>query len=333
MKTDGELVREPQLSDAQRGALLVAVPDLVFLIGRDAVYHVVKAERPADLAAPPAELVGSRLHDVLPPDVADRIMAAADEAFAAGGVVTVDYELVLAGETRAFEGRVAPCGSDEFLMIVRDFTERVLQEEELRRSRARIVEAGDNERRRLERNLHDGAQQQLVAVSHWLRFSRRLLDEDPARAGALLDQAIEALSGAHEQLRELARGLHPVALTERGLEPALHAVVERSPVPVELDVEAGRLPGQIETALYYVVAESLTNVSKYARATKASVRIERVGAVAVATIRDDGVGGASAASGSGLRGLADRVEALGGTFTVESPAGGGTELRAELPLS
>jgi signal transduction histidine kinase len=203
---------------------------------------------------------------------------------------------------------------------------------ELAASRARIVAAGDVERRRLERNLHDGAQQRLVALSFQLRLAVAKLDADPAGARALLDDAGEELARALQELRELARGLHPALLTDRGLRAAVDALAARSPLPVELDeIPDERLPEPVEAAAYYLVAEALTNVAKYARASMVRVRITAGDADVVVEVSDDGVGGADPAGGSGLRGLADRVEALGGTLAIDSTAEAGTVLRAEIP--
>jgi signal transduction histidine kinase len=204
--------------------------------------------------------------------------------------------------------------------------------EELRASRARLVEAGDAARRRLERDLHDGAQSRLVALAMLLRTARRRAGEDAELAG-LLDTAQEELQTSLAELRELARGIHPAVLTERGLEPALRTLVARAPVPVAVVADvAGRLPGPVESAAYFVVSEALANVAKYARATEASVTVRgRNGRVTV-LVEDDGAGGADAARGSGLRGLADRLAALDGTLALDSPAGRGTRLRAEIPL-
>jgi PAS domain S-box-containing protein len=197
---------------------------------------------------------------------------------------------------------------------------------QLAASRARIVQAGDAERRRLERNLHDGAQQRLVSLSLTLRLAAKRHGDDPMLLGA-----VEELSHALEELRELARGIHPAILTEYGLEPALRALADRSPLPVELDVELeDRLPQPVEAAAYYVAAEALTNVAKHAQATAVNVRVSRDDGRAVIEVADDGRGGADA-SGSGLRGLADRVEALAGRLAVTSTAGAGTTLRAEMP--
>jgi signal transduction histidine kinase len=204
--------------------------------------------------------------------------------------------------------------------------------EELRASRARIVEAGYAERRRVERNLHDGAQQRLMALTMNLRLARGKLEEDPAATRELLDEAMEELAAATAELRELARGIHPVLLSERGLRAALGGLAERSPVPVELlATPAERLPAPIEMAAYFVVAEALTNVARYAEAEVATVRVERRNGAVEVEIRDDGIGGAEIDAGTGLRGLEDRVGALEGHFSVRSRAGEGTTVEASIP--
>jgi signal transduction histidine kinase len=206
--------------------------------------------------------------------------------------------------------------------------------DELQSSRSRLVEVSMFERRRLERDLHDGAQQRLVALSLQLGLAKRRLEEgEDAAAGLMLDAARDELARALEELRELARGIHPAVLTDRGLEPALEALAERAPLPVSLDqMPAERLPAPVEAAAYFVVAEALTNVVKYAEASTAAVRIRRNGSYAVVEVHDDGVGGADPASGSGLIGLADRVEAIGGTIEVHSPHGAGTTLALRIPV-
>jgi signal transduction histidine kinase len=203
--------------------------------------------------------------------------------------------------------------------------------EELRASRARLVEAGDAERRRLERDLHDGAQSRLVGLALMLRSARARAAEDHELA-TLLDRAQEELQTGLTELRELARGIHPAILTERGLAPALDGLVSRAPVPVTLQAETEeRLPGPVESAAYFVVSEALTNVAKYARASHATVRVRRENGRVSVDVTDDGVGGADATRGSGLRGLADRVAALDGTLSLDSPPGDGTRLHAEIP--
>jgi signal transduction histidine kinase len=202
--------------------------------------------------------------------------------------------------------------------------------DELRASRARLVEAGDAERRRLERDLHDGAQSRLVSVTMLLGRVRLLVDDDEG-AKALLDRAQSELRIGLAELRELARGIHPAVLSERGLEPAISALATRSPVPVTVEADSERLPAQVEIAVYFVVSEALTNVAKYARATAATVTVRKGDGIVTVEIADDGVGGADAGRGSGLRGLVDRVAALDGTLDVDSPAGGGTRVHVEIP--
>jgi signal transduction histidine kinase len=203
--------------------------------------------------------------------------------------------------------------------------------DELRASRARLVAAGDAARRRLERDLHDGAQQRFVALALALRLARNGVDAGSSTA-ALLDGAMAELSAGLAELRELARGIHPAVLSERGLEPALKGLVARSPVPAQLSSTlTGRVPPAVETAAYFVVAEALTNVAKYARASAAEVMLEHAGGRLVLEVRDDGKGGADPEAGSGLAGIADRVAALDGRLVIHSPPGAGTVLRAEFP--
>jgi signal transduction histidine kinase len=204
---------------------------------------------------------------------------------------------------------------------------------ELRASRARLVEAGDTERRRLERNLHDGAQSRLVALALNLRLARAGFD-DGSPAATVIDASIDEVRHSLDELRELARGIHPAVLSERGLEPAIRSLAARAPVPVEiLGAPGTRLPAAVETAAYFVVSEALTNVAKYAHAEHATIRFERVDGELRVEVTDDGVGGADAGAGSGIRGLADRVAALDGALDVTSPRGGGTRLRAQLPCA
>ena len=193
------------------------------------------------------------------------------------------------------------------------------------------MNAGDQARRRLERNLHDGAQQRLVSLSLSLRLAQSLFQRDPGAADEILESARDELSQALEELRELARGIHPAILTDRGLRPALEALATRAPLPVELaDVPDQPLPAPIEAAAYYVVSEALTNVAKYANAKHATVRVMRADGQATIEVSDDGVGGADPLGGTGLRGLADRVEALDGTLAVQSN-GSGTCVLAVIP--
>ena len=205
--------------------------------------------------------------------------------------------------------------------------------EELRGSRARIVESAQRERQRLERNLHDGAQQRLVALSLELSLlEKQLGDDDSSRQR--IDEARREVTASLEELREIARGIHPAVVTGHGLAVALEQLAARAAVPIRLLVRVdGRLPEPIEVASYYVVSESLTNVGKYAQASTATIEVSRSNGMLLVEITDDGIGGADTERGSGLRGLADRVEALGGRLRVWSPTGGGTRVRAEIPCA
>jgi PAS domain S-box-containing protein len=215
-----------------------------------------------------------------------------------------------------------------FLITGTDITERKRHEAEVRRSRARIVAAADDARRRLERNLHDGAQQRLIALLLQLRGAQR----GKLETMAVVDAAVDELAAAVRELRELAQGIHPSALTERGLAAALRIVAARAPLDVELDVTDAPIETNAAVAAYYIVSESLNNVAKYAGASRAAVRVRETGERLVVVVEDDGQGGANMDGGTGLRGLVDRVAALDGTLEVASPTGGGTRLRAELPL-
>lgn len=205
--------------------------------------------------------------------------------------------------------------------------------EDLQASRARIVRAGDEQRRKLERNLHDGAQQRLVAAALTVRAAQSRWSSDPESANQLLGVAAEELDAGLEELRELARGLHPGALTDYGLEGALTALASRFPLPVELDVAAERLGNHVEATAYFIVSEALNNVVKHAEATSATVTIGCVDDLVRVEIRDDGAGGADTSAGSGLIGLRDRAEAAGGTLIIVSPRGRGTVVTATLPRS
>jgi signal transduction histidine kinase len=206
--------------------------------------------------------------------------------------------------------------------------------EQLAASSARIVAAGYEERRRLERDLHDGAQQEFVSAALSLSLAHDRLSRAPEQALAHLDRAREQVQAGLRDLRELAAGIHPSVLTDRGLAAALHALAARSAAPVEIGlVPADRLPAAVEATVYFVVAEALTNASKHGHCLRAEVNVRVAADSAVVEVRDDGVGGADPSGGTGLRGLADRVGALGGRLEVTSPPGAGTTLTARIPLS
>jgi PAS domain S-box-containing protein len=285
------------------------------------------------------ELEGTSFLELVARD--DEFAARMAIAGAANGVPQAEREscwLTLDGRERTVAWTATPItdpsGNARVLVSGADITDRKRQEAEVRASRSRIVAATDAARRRLERNLHDGAQQRLAALSLSLRLAESRLPAEAAEAREILVAARAELTQALEELRELARGLHPNVLTDRGLGPALEALVLRSPIPVEIDVPDERFPPAIEAAAYYVTAEALANVAKYAEASVAEVRIaeEDDGAIVIEVV-DDGVGGADPARGSGLEGLVDRVESLDGAFAVESPTGGGTRVRATIPTS
>jgi len=286
------------------------------------------------------ELEGVSFLDLVAPE--DEFAARMAIAGAANGVPQAEREsrwLVRGGGERTVAWTATPItdpsGSARVLVSGADVTDRKRQEAEVRASRSRIVAATDAARRRLERNLHDGAQQRLAALSLSLRLAESRLPDDAEKAMEILATARAELTQALEELRELARGLHPNVLTDRGLGPALEALVVRSPIPVAIDVPQERFPPAVEAAAYYVTAEALANVAKYADATFVEVRAvahEDEDAVVVEVV-DDGVGGADPSRGSGLEGLVDRVESLDGTFSVESPPGGGTRIRATIPTT
>jgi signal transduction histidine kinase len=284
----------------------------ITLSGNTAVQKVSKSGRPErvdDYAREEGELA-ERLRQV---GIASAVAAPIKVAGRLWGAV-------VASSGRAF---AFPPDSEEriggFAELVADALAGADAREQLAASRARIVEAGDSARRRLERNLHDGAQQRLVALALHLREVELKLHSDPEAAGRLLASAREALALALDELRELARGIHPAVLSDRGLGPALEALAARTPVPVRISgVPEARLSPQVEAAAYYLVAEALTNVVKHAGATSVAVEIARTHGHTLVEVRDDGTGGAAVGEGTGLRGLADRVEALGGSLEIHS---------------
>jgi PAS domain S-box-containing protein len=277
--------------------------------------------------------------ECVPPDDAEWVRAAVQSVAAGNAAENYESDWVTRdGRKLLVEWTVVPIresttGRAFYLVSGTDVTRRKRQEEELRASRARIVEAGDQERRRLERNLHDGAQQRLVSLSIALRLSVGKLRTEPDVAEDLMRTATEELALALEELRELARGIHPAILSDRGLTPALMGLASRAPLDVELETPEERLPEGVEAAAYYVVSESLANIGKYANATNARVTVRRENGEAFVEVVDDGVGGADASRGTGLLGLHDRVEALGGRLEVWSPPGAGTTVRARIPVA
>ena len=227
-------------------------------------------------------------------------------------------------------GRVAAVGSVAGMALENERLAAQVraQLEEVRASRARIVEAGDAERRRIERDLHDGAQQRLVALAMRLDQARGT----SAGADEVIDTTTAELLAAIREVRDLARGLHPTILTERGLAAAVEALAERTPIPVRANVVEERLPTEVEATAYFVIAEALTNAARHAQASAITVDAHLQTDELVVSVRDDGQGGAVASSGSGLQGLADRLAAVSGTLRVDSPPGGGTTVQAAIPI-
>jgi PAS domain S-box-containing protein len=330
-----ELERERVLLNA----IANHAPSMLCLVDADGCVRPFATNRAFErtLGYDPKETGGVHFWErYVPPEDADEVRAAIDAAIAgregrehdgrwltrAGDVVHVLWSC-----TPLPEFATGPA----WLISATDIGDRKRHEEEVRRSRARIVAAADEARKRLERNLHDGAQQRLMSLLLFLRLARSKAADDPSVA-ELLDQAVEELSAAVTELRELARGIHPEVLSRRGLGAALRVMAARQPTAVDLEVPKERYGETVEAAAYYVVSEALANVAKYAQASAVSVRVAAEGGRLVVAIEDDGVGDADAVRGTGLRGLEDRVAALDGTFKVDSPAGRGTRVHAELPL-
>jgi PAS domain S-box-containing protein len=284
-----------------------------------------------------SEAIGRDMADLIVPERLRRQHRQGLARFLEGGRPTIlDRRLELSGMRR--DGtefpveltitRIALPGQPTFTGYIRDITDRVRAQEALQASRARLVEVADEERKRIQRNLHDGAQQRLTSVLLTLGRIR----EAPEERADLLDLAIDELAASLQEIRELAGGLHPPVLAERGLTAALQALALSAPVPVRLaELPEERLPEAVEATAYYVVAEAVANVQKHAGASSINVRVTNEGGALVVDVLDDGVGGADL-EGSGLRGLADRVEAIGGRLSVMSPPGQGTQLIAAIPL-
>ena len=279
---------------------------------------------------------GRQFHDLLFREAGASALAATAAALDTGDLQAFDFSLELPGGTRQFEARIAPSGADEVTAIVRDFTTQRTAEAELRRSRARILEAADAERRRLERDLHDGAQQRLVSLSLALRLLRARLGgeagTDP-EAVAAADEAAAQVKIAIRELRELARGIHPAILTEAGLGPAITALAERSAVPASVGaLPDRRLPLVVEATAYFVVSEALANVAKYAAASARQASPPPATRTRCGSRSRRRRRRGRQARGTGIRGLRDRVAALGGRLTVNSPLGEGTRITAEIPI-
>jgi PAS domain S-box-containing protein len=328
---------EVRARESRLRAMLEAALDAV--VSMDASGRVIGWNRAAEaiFGYPAAEAMGREMAElIVPPRLRDAHRRGLARFLETRRGVVLDHRLELTGmradgselPVELTITRIGLPGLPTFTGYLRDITDRVASDRELRASRARLVEVADAERRRIQRNLHDGAQQRFTSVL----LSLGRLRGSAGEPDGLLGVAIEELAAGLEELRELAGGLHPALLTERGLGTALEALVLRAPLPVELEFTPdGRLPAPIETAAYYVVAEALANVQKHAGAGRVLVRVAMADAQVDVSVTDDGAGGADE-EGSGLRGLADRVESIGGTLALESPPGGGTRLHARIPL-
>jgi PAS domain S-box-containing protein len=288
-----------------------------------------------------AEAVGREMADlIVPPDLRERHRSGLRRYLETDEPTLLDRRIEIEAMRR--DGtrfpveltitRIDVPGDPVFTGHLRDITERLRVERELRESRARLVHASDDARRRIERDLHDGSQQQLVSVAITLEAAAGQVESDPEGARRLLAEASTELREAIAELRELARGIHPAVLTEGGLEPALRGLATRSAIPARIEsVPSARYPAPVEAAAYFVAAEGMTNAARHATGAAAvAVSVHEDGERLVVEVSDDGPGGAGA-DGGGLRGLADRVAALGGELDVHSPAGAGTRLRAEIP--
>src|SRR5215213_4041596 len=301
----------------------------------DAEDRLVYASEPWPLTP---EQLGVPMFDLVPEEFAQPYRAALHLARTTGTTqsVTAPAPRPEAGPEAMgwFQGFYFPLAGGHVGGVGVDVTELVAARDEVASSRERLLVASDRVRRRLERDLHDGVQQQMLAQLFKLRLVQRVLLTDPGRACELLSEVIADAQGTIEALRELARGIHPSVLTQFGLGAALKALVGRAPVPVELDCRIqGRLPDAVEVATYYLCAESLTNIAKYAPAASCRISLRMRAHSLHVSITDDGPGGAQIREGGGLEGLQDRIEALGGQFAVSSSSDRGTVVRVSVPVS
>jgi PAS domain S-box-containing protein len=310
-------------------------PDLMAVGGFDGLWKRINPAHETCLGFTERELVGQPYMEYVHPDDRERVEAALLRLMEGKPLSTFEHRIVCKdGSYRWFEWTEAPVLKEGVIYGVgRDITERRQAESELAASRRRIVAAADEARRRIERDLHDGTQQRLVSLALALRAAEA--DVPPGRSDlrAELSRIATGLKDAVEELREISRGIHPAILSEAGLCPALRTLARRSTIPVGLDITTDtHLPEPIEAAAYFVASEALANAAKHAQASCMEVSLATRDGSLVLSIGDDGVGGADSKKGSGLLGLQDRVEALGGTIRIDSPPGGGTSLLVTLPL-
>jgi PAS domain S-box-containing protein len=350
----GRRTAQLRASEARLRALMANVPGAIYRCApdRDWTMELISDEIERISGYPPGDFIDSAARtfaSIIHPDDRERVEEAVFEACAAGRPFVLEYRIQRAGGDERWvlergqlvhgtNGRTWLDGAIFDISARREAEQERRRREaeqarvaELRASRARIIEAADAARRRIERDLHDGAQQQFVAVALQLRLLVSQLEKTAPGTARLVKDALDELQRAIDELREIARGIHPALLSERGLVRAVEALLGRMPIAAKLrEAPEERLPEPVETALYYVIAESLTNTCKHANASSVSVDIGAADGRAWVEVADDGVGGATAGEGSGLGGLGDRVEALDGKLAVLSPPGGGTTVRAEV---
>jgi len=347
---------EPQGRDAEFAALIANVPGAIYrcALDDDWTMTVIGDEIERISGYPAADFVGNSARtfaSIVHPDDRAEVEREVRKATMEDRPFGLEYRVVRADSTIAWvleRGQQVTEADEQVWLhgVIFDITERKRAEEilhqrevedarmaELKAARVRIIAAQDDARRKIERDLHDGAQQRLVSLALLLRMIRAKLPGSPDDAAGMLDDAMDALAEATSELRELARGIHPAVLTECGLAVAVAGLASRAPVPVSVQCSLSeRLPEPVEAAVYYVVAESLTNIARYAEATSATIRLSRDDGCALVVVEDDGIGGAAAGVGSGIRGLIDRVDALEGSLVIESQAGRGTRISASIPL-
>jgi PAS domain S-box-containing protein len=333
---------EAAASESRHRAVLEAALDAVVSIDQRGRVTYVNSAFERIFGYRPVEVIGLELAElIVPPALREAHRQGFARHLATGerGILDQRLELTAMGaDGLEFPAEVTVTRTGlptepVFTGYIRDITERKRAERDLMASRARLVAASDAARRRVTRDLHDGAQQQFVTTLINLQLAEQKWESAPEQARELVGRALRDARRGLEDLRELVAGIHPELLTQRGLATAVGALAARLPLPVSLDVPGDRLPAPVEVSVYFFCAEALTNVVRHARATSASVRVDLSGPWCVVEVRDDGIGGARPRSeASGLTGLRDRIGTLGGTVEITSPAVGGTLIRASIPL-
>lgn len=323
-------------------AILEAAQDAVVSVDRDGKITYVNTAFERIFGYQAGDVIGRDVADtVVPPALRERHRQGFERYLATGKTTFLGRRIEMTAmradgnqfPTEVTVTRIGPVDQPAFIGYIRDITERQRTERELKASRARLVAAADTARQRVTRDLHDGAQQWFVSTLINLQLAEENLETAPARAKELLGHAVRDARSGIADLREIAAGIHPAVLTQRGLAAALTALSAQLPIEVQIQLPGQRLPQAIEASVYFFCSEALTNVVKHAHATSASVRVELDRRRCAVRVRDDGVGGAQPRSqAGGLNGLADRIGALGGIMEINSPAAGSTTLQATIPL-